>query len=437
MLYNISKSDKKLKGTVYLTASKSESNRVLLVQALSSQRFRTTNLADAVDTQILAEILKNETAGDQSQTLKKLNVEVNYYTGHGATTIRFLTAFFASREGTRILTGSDRMNQRPIKPLVDALVKLGAKITYLGTEGCTPIKIEGTTLKGGDIDLNTEVSSQFITALLLIAPTLENGLKIHLSGKITSSSYIVMTLKVLKHFGITYEWDNNIISVARQEYQGWDYHIESDWSAASYWYEMAALADEADIQIKGLRRKSIQGDSVVANLFEFFGVRTEFTEEGIRLSKTNYKPEIFDFDFSDYPDIAQTVAVVASALRIPVQLNGLDTLYIKETNRIQALIDELAKIGVKAEESAKGSLRISFPPQKETKKSLYEPEPSFQTYHDHRMAMAFAPLAMLHPEIKIKNPLVVRKSYPDFWNDMKSMGFEITEEKSVDHHIIG
>jgi 3-phosphoshikimate 1-carboxyvinyltransferase len=428
VIYKISKPNKKINGNVYLTASKSESNRVLLIQALSSQRFRTTNLADSMDTQVLAEILKNETAGEHGQTLKKLDVEVSYYTGHGGTTIRFLTAFFASREGTRILTGSDRMNQRPIKPLVDALVQLGAKISYLGTPGCAPIKIEGAILKGGDVEMDAGVSSQFITSILLIAPTLENGLNIHLKGRIASRSYIMMTLKVLEHFGIKYKWEKNIISVPHQEYQAWDYHVESDWSSASYWYEMAAIAEEADIRIKGLRRKSIQGDSVIANLFEFFGVHTEFTEEGARLTKTNYKPDIFDFDFADYPDIAQTIAVVASILKIPMQANGLYTLHLKETDRITAMKDELIKIGVKVEDKSNGSMAISFPVQDVKKDDLFEPDLEFNTHQDHRMAMSFAPLALVYPEVKIDNPSVVKKSYPDFWNDLKMMGFEITTQ---------
>jgi len=427
VVYKITKADKKLKGTVYLTASKSESNRVLLIQALSKQRFRTTNLADSMDTQVLAEILKNETSPDHCKTLKKLGVEISYNTGHGGTTIRFLTAFFASREGTRILTGSERMNQRPIKPLVDALIKLGARITYLGTEGCTPIKIEGTKLKGGDIEMDAGVSSQFITALLLIAPTLENGLNLHLTGKITSRSYIMMTLKVLEHFGIKYKWEKDIICIPPQEYQAWDYNIEADWSAASYWYEMAALGDEVDIKIKGLRKKSIQGDSVVANLFAFFGVHTEFTEEGVRLTKTKYRPDMLDFDFADYPDIAQTIAAVASGLKIPMQLNGLSTLYVKETDRVKALKDELKKIGIEANDAVKDSLQINFPSNGESRRPS-DPDLVFQTYHDHRMAMAFAPLALLYPEVKIENPAVVKKSYPDFWNDMKAMGFEIKTE---------
>ncbi len=429
MVYKISKPDKRLEGTVYLTASKSESNRVLMIQAMSSQRFRITNLADSQDTQILAEILKNETAGDYSAALKKLNVEVSYYTGPGGTTIRFLTAFFAMREGVRILSGSDRMNDRPIKTLVDALNFLGARITYLGKEGCPPIKIVGTKLKGGDIEMEADVSSQFITALLLIAPLLENGLNIHLKGRIVSRSYIMMTLKILEHFGIKYKWDDKVISVPHQDFQGWDYHIESDWSSASYWYEMAALAEEADIRIKGLRRKSIQGDSVIADLFRFFGVSTLFTEEGIQLSKTDYRPDCIGFDFADYPDIAQTAAVVASVQKIPAQLNGLHTLRIKETDRIQALINELKKIGVTLKDSDESSLEIDFPEKKENEEELFSTELEFKTYHDHRMAMAFAPLALVYPEVKIQDPDVVSKSYPDFWNDMRAIGFEIKEDQ--------
>ena len=428
MIYKISKPTKRLEGTVYLTASKSESNRVLLVQALSTQRFRTTNLADSLDTQILAEILKNETAPEHNNTSKKLGVEVSYYTGPGGTTIRFLTAFFACREGTRILSGSDRMNQRPIKTLVDALIKLGAKITYLGTKGCPPIKIEGVKIKGGDIEMDASVSSQFITALLLIAPSLENGLNIHLNGRIVSRSYIMMTLKVLEHFGIKFKWDNNVISIPHQEYQGWDYHVEADWSSASYWYEMAALAEEANISIRGLRRKSIQGDSAVADLFSFFGVSTEFTDDGAKLSKTNYRPETLGFDFADYPDIAQTAAVTTSALKIPMQINGLHTLRLKETDRIQALKDELKKIGVTAKENGDASLEINFPQEKPAKEKTITSDLEFKTYMDHRMAMAFAPLALKYPEVKIENPIVVKKSYPDYWNDMKMLGFEIKEE---------
>ena len=431
MKYKISKNDKRLEGTVYLTASKSESNRILLVQALSKQRFRASNLSDSQDTQILTEILKNETIGDHSAALKKLDVEVTYYTGAGGTTLRFLTAFFATRECTRVLTGSDRMNERPIKPMVDALNSLGAKITYLGKEGCPPIRIEGHKLKGGEIEMDSNVSSQFITALLLVAPTFENGLTIRMKGRIVSRSYIMMTLKVLEHFGIKYKWDTNVLSVPHQEYQGWDYHVESDWSAASYWYEMAAIANEAEIKIKGLRRKSIQGDSVAADLFRFFGVSTEFMDDGILLTKTPYRPEELTFDFADYPDIAQTVAVTASVLKIPVMLNGLYTLRAKETDRIKAVQDELKKIGVDTKEVGDASLEIKFPPSSEEEKkerNNFSPDLDFETYHDHRMAMAFAPLALIYPEIKIENPSVVRKSYPDFWNDLKYLGFEIKEE---------
>ncbi len=423
MTYKISKSNKVLKGTVYLTASKSESNRVLLIQALSQQRFRTYNLADSMDTEILAEILKIESSGEHSKALKKLNSEVNYYTGPGGTTIRFLTAFFATREGTRILTGSDRMNQRPIRTLVDALNSLGAKITYLGKEGCPPIKIEGKKIKGGDIEIGANISSQFISALLLIAPTLENGLNIHLNSQVVSSSYILMTLKILEHFGIKYKWVANVISVAHQEYQGWDYHVESDWSAASYWYEMVALAQEADIKIMGLKKKSIQGDSVIAGLFQFFGVNTEFIEDGIKLTKTKYIPESLSFDFSEYPDIFQTASVVAAVKNIPVQFNGLHTLRNKESDRIHAIITELKKIGVHAVETGETNVQINGIKSAGKKEERLE----FKTYNDHRMAMAFAPLSLIFSEVNIEDPIVVKKSYPDFWNDIKSLGFEIKE----------
>lgn len=400
-----------------------------MIQALSKQRFRTTNLADSQDTQILAEILKNETHGEHHQALQKLGVEVTYYTGPGGTTIRFLTAFFAMREGVRILSGSERMNERPIRPLVDALNALGARITYLGKEGCPPLRIEGKKLKGGDLDVSSDVSSQFITSLLLIAPALEDGLRLHLKGPTVSRSYIKMTLKVLEHFGIKTSWEGNTISIPHQEFQGWDYHIESDWSSASYWYEMAALADEADIRIRGLRRKSIQGDSVVADLFQFFGVNTEFTEDGIRIKKSGYMSEAVGFDFSDYPDIAQTAGVTAAALNIPLQMNGLETLRVKETDRIEALSAELKKIGANTSANGPANLEIKRSDKKwEANDDLPFKTPSFETYHDHRMAMAFAPLALILPEIRIQDPKVVSKSYPDFWNDLKGMGFEIKEE---------
>lgn len=436
MIYRISKPDKSLRGTIYLTASKSECNRVLLIHALCKERFKILNLAESRDTQMLWEILRNETLGEHSHSLQKLNVEVSYYTGAGATTMRFLIAFFATRPGIRILSGSDRMNERPIKPLVDVLNKLGAKISYLEKKGFPPLKIEGQILDGGEIEIDASVSSQFITALLLIAPTFKNGLKIRLKERVVSRSYILMTLKVLEHFGIQWSWLDDCISISAQEFKGKDYRVESDWSAASYWYEMAALAEEVDFKILGLRKNSIQGDAVVASLFQFFGVRSEFEEDGVRLIKTNYRPDNFGFDFSDYPDIVQTAAATASALNVPSVLTGLHTLRIKETDRIQALRNELRKFGVKVDDVGPTSIQvnpgglsgIAVSHKTNSEFHLQEPESVIDTYTDHRMAMAFAPLAFLLPEIKIDNPFVVRKSYPDFWSDLRSIGFEIKEE---------
>ena len=424
MVYIISKLDKRIKGNVYLSASKSESNRVLIIQALCKQPFRITNLADSQDTQILNEILKNEISKENTSSLKKLNVEVSYYTGPGGTTIRFLAAFFAMREGTRILYGTERMNERPIKPLVDALIKLGANITYLGKEGCAPIKIIGKKLKGGDIEIDSDVSSQFITALLLIAPCIEGGLNIHLQSNAVSRSYIMMTLKILEHFGAKHSWIGNVISIPEQKYQGWDYNIEADWSSASYWYALAALADEANIKIHGLHKKSLQGDAVAANLFKFFGVDTTFLPDGVQLVKGDYCAESLAMDFSDCPDIVQTTAVVAAVKKLYCSFTGLQTLRIKETDRIHALKEELKKIGVRIEERENDSIEI-MPDRNAIDESIL---PEFQTYHDHRMALAFAPLALVYPEIKIHDPEVVKKSYPDYWKEMKNMGFDITIE---------
>ncbi|MFH1005188.1 MAG: 3-phosphoshikimate 1-carboxyvinyltransferase [Bacteroidota bacterium] len=423
MIYRITKPEKTLHGNIYLTASKSESNRVLLIQAFSKQPFNIINLANSQDTQILSEILKNETLIEHQRSFKKLNAEINYYTGAGGTTIRFLTAFFANRYGTRILTGSERINKRPIKPLVDSLNKIGADISYLKKTGYPPLLIKGREIKGGKIEIDASISSQFITALLLLAPILKDGLTIHLKGRVVSRSYIMMTFKVLKYFGIVCTWEDDIISIPHQDFIGKDYYIEADWSAASYWYAMVALAEEADIKIHGLKKISIQGDAVVSDIFQFFGVNTEFIGNTVRLTKTNYIPEDFTIDFSDYPDIAQTLAVIVAAKGIPAFFNGLHTLRIKETDRIQALLTELAKIGIQMKEIGEASIEIKSPARIEKSDT-----PLFQTYNDHRMAMSFAPLALVVPEVKIEYPYVVKKSYPNFWNDMRTMGFEINNE---------
>jgi len=413
MKHTISHPTKKINGTIELTASKSESNRALIIQALCSEKFEIKNLALAQDTATLTKILHSP----DSQLLD---------VGAAGTTMRFLTAYFSTKIGTRILTGSERMKKRPIGILVNALRELGAEIEYMEEEGFPPLKITGKALRGGEIEMDGNVSSQFISALLLISTELQNGLVIKFKGDVTSRPYINMTLKMLEEFRVYGQWHENSISVSKQKYhkkseENYVYTVEGDWSAASYWYAMAALSKEADLTIKGLKHTSLQGDSIVADVFSFFGVKTEYITDGIRITKNRIKDEHFGFDFSDCPDIAQTIAVVVSALHIPALFNGLHTLRIKETDRIEALKVELKKIGTEVEILNDNSIKIT------PLKTNNENPITINTYEDHRMAMAFSALAMKLNEITIEDPSVVKKSYPNFWNDLKSLGFSIKE----------
>nr|MDQ3047923.1 3-phosphoshikimate 1-carboxyvinyltransferase [Bacteroidota bacterium] len=338
--------------------------------------------------------------------------------------MRFLTAYFSTQPGVHVLTGSERMKKRPIGILVDALRHLGANIEYMEKDGFPPLKVTGKKLKGGEVEVDGNVSSQFVSALLLIATELQNGLVIRFKGEITSRPYINMTLKMLEEFRVYGMWQGNGISVSKQSYHiksepGYAYQVEGDWTSASYWYAMVALAEEAEITINGLKNPSLQGDAILSDVFTFFGVKTVFIPNGIQLSKSRIKDEHFGFDFSDCPDLAQTVAVIVSALNIPSLFNGLHTLRIKETDRIQALKTELKKLGVEVN-VLENSVQIS-PPEELKSPDLIE------TYDDHRMAMAFAALAMRFDFITIKDPEVVSKSYPDFWDDLRKTGFLVEE----------
>ncbi|OFY84964.1 MAG: 3-phosphoshikimate 1-carboxyvinyltransferase [Bacteroidetes bacterium RIFCSPLOWO2_12_FULL_35_15] len=417
MKYRISHPTKKLSGSLTLTASKSESNRALIIQALCRERFEIKNLALAQDTQTLQQILERSINDPYSS--------VPYNVGAGGTTMRFLTAYFSTKLGTHILTGSERMKKRPIGILVDALRQLGANIEYMEEEGFPPLKITGKSLIGGEIEMDGNVSSQFISALLLISPELRNGLVIKFNGAVTSRPYINMTLNIMEEFRVYGMWHDCYVSVSKQVYHrksetDYEYEVEADWSSASYWYAAAALSKEADLTIKGLRNPSIQGDAIVENIFPFFGVKTEYTDEGVRLTKIRVKDEHFGFDFSDCPDLAQTIAVVASALKIPAFFNGLHTLRIKETDRIQALKNELHKFGVEIEIVSDNAIKIN-------PSAFCNTDSAIKTYEDHRMAMAFATLAMQVDSIIIEDPSVVKKSYPDFWTDLKSLGFVVEE----------
>lgn len=419
MKYRISHPTKKLLGSIELTPSKSISNRALIIQSLCAEKFEIKNLATAEDTLVLKQILSSEINNTEPS-------EKTYDIGASGTAMRFLTAVFSTKKGTHILTGTPRMKKRPIGVLVNALRDLGAHIEYLEEEGFPPLKITGKTLTGTEIEMDGNVSSQFISALLLISPELPNGLVIKFSGEVTSRPYVNMTLKMMEEFRVYGQWHENFISVSKQQYHKksepyYLFEVEADWSSAAYWHAIAALAEEVDFTIKGLKHPSLQGDSIVGDIFTFLGVKTEKIEDGIHLKKIKSHKEHFGFDFSDCPDLAQTCAVAVSALNIPALFNGVHTLRIKETDRIIALKNELNKIGVEVEILNDNSIEIN--PQS----TLISPSSAINTYDDHRMAMAFAVLAMKLDSITIEHPEVVKKSYPDFWNDLKNVGFIIEE----------
>lgn len=401
---------KVLKGEVRLPLSKSECNRMLIIRAITGTEVELPEISDAEDSVSLRRILDN---------LKNHKDGDTYDVGPAGTTMRFLAAYLSSIPGVFHLTGSNRMKKRPIAILVKALEQLGADIEFTGQDGYPPLKIFGGPLKGGEIEMDGSVSSQFISALLMIAPTMHNGLVIHFKGPIVSRPYIDMTIRIMERFGVSPVWDGDTLSVSNQHYEVDDpaeqFRVEPDWSAASYWYSMAALADEADIFLPGLARNSLQADSVCALLFPFLGVSTTYEENGVRLTKNGYRPGAFAFDFEDCPDIVQTVAVTAAALKIPTLMCGLNTLRVKETDRIAAVKNELAKIGVICEEPGNGMLEL-----KNFTDKVQSPL-SISTYEDHRMAMAFAPLAIKYPGLIIEDPEVVKKSYPGFWEEIRKM----------------
>jgi len=334
--------------------------------------------------------------------------------GAAGTTMRFLTAFLSKTVGEWVITGSERMKQRPIKLLVDALNGLGARIEYLENDGYPPLKIVGSALVGGEIHLKGNVSSQYISALMMIAPCMLKGLKIVLECKIISRPYINMTMQMMDEYGIDVDFLGNVIQIEPQEYQPIPYKVESDWSAASYWYEILSLVGKGGVFLKGLGENSYQGDSKVADLFEQLGVKTSYMEDGVLLSPNGELTTRMEYDFTDEPDLTQTFAVTCCLKGIPFKFSGLETLKIKETDRIAALINELAKLGYVVYEPAESQLAWDG--------DLCEPASpiSIATYHDHRMAMAFAPAALVTPII-VENPQVVTKSYPGFWDDFEKL----------------
>jgi len=395
---------------IQLPSSKSISNRVLIINALSHCPQKIGGLYMSDDIMAMTKALaQNESSID---------------IGAAGTAMRFLTAYFATQAGTRVLSGTERMKDRPIRLLVDALRKLGASIEYTEKEGFPPLKISGHTLTGGEIKLDGGVSSQYISALLMIAPVMINGLRLRLTGAVISRPYIDLTVGLMRRFGISVAEEDNVITVPPQQYSDiGNFSVEADWSAASYWYEMMALCrnSKATVSLSGLKADSMQGDSKIADLFDKFGVRTVFTDSGVVISKKNVTVNgLFEYDFLSMPDMAQTVVVTCAMLGIPFRFGGLQSLRIKETDRLDALCREMLKLGFVLEIHNDSALEWRGE-RVETNVS-----PVIETYQDHRMAMAFAPAALcLDHGIMIDKPEVVTKSYPSFWGDLEKAGFLI------------
>lgn len=398
-----------IKATIQLPASKSISNRALIINALAESNCTPDNLSDCDDTRVMIKAL--------TQNEETIDIMA------AGTAMRFLTAYLSVTPGERIITGTTRMQQRPIQILVNALRELGAEISYTNNEGFPPLRIKGAELKGNEIALKGNVSSQYISALLMIAPALKNGLVLHLSGEIISRPYINLTLQLMQDFGAKAAWtSSDSISVAPQPYTSIPFTVESDWSAASYWYQITALSPKTEIELLGLFRNSYQGDSRGSEVFSRLGITTEFTTKGVKLKKTGKAPERLEEDFIDIPDLAQTFVVTCALMNIPFRFTGLQSLKIKETDRIAALRNELKKLGYLIEEENDSVLMWNG--------ERCEPEatPVIATYEDHRMAMAFAPAIICHPTMQIADPQVVTKSYPGYWEDLRQAGFQVTEE---------
>ena len=399
----------KIHTTIQLPSSKSISNRALIINALGNGTSSTSSASeDCDDTRVMIRALN-----DDKETIDIMAA---------GTAMRFLTAYLSVTPGTRIITGTERMQQRPIQVLVNALRELGADIEYVANDGFPPLRITGRELRKDTISLPGNVSSQYISALLMIAPVLTNGLTIRLTGDIISRPYINLTLQLMNDFGVRAEWtDDHRLKVEPQAYHSIPFYVESDWSAASYWYQIVALSKEAEVTLPGLFKDSYQGDSQVAGIFRSLGVETIYKDKAVILKKNGKSVERLDYDFINQPDLAQTFVVTCALLNIPFRFSGLQSLKIKETDRMAALITEMRKLGYILHETD-GSV-LSW----EGERCTTEEHPAIDTYEDHRMAMAFAPTCLALPEILINNPQVVSKSYPRYWEDLRQAGFIIKE----------
>ncbi|GAA4297949.1 3-phosphoshikimate 1-carboxyvinyltransferase [Aestuariibaculum suncheonense] len=407
MHITLQKSEIAKQSAIQITGSKSESNRLLLLKALYPQ-FSLENISNSDDSNLMTKALSSSSD----------IVDIH----HAGTAMRFLTAYFSIQEGREVtLTGSKRMKERPIQILVEALQQLGADIDYVENTGYPPIKIKGKKLTKNKVSLQANVSSQYISALLLIASRLENGLELTLEGKITSVPYINMTLSLLTEIGVENSFEGNTITVkpATKNLEAKTFVVESDWSSASYYFSLAALsAVGTEITLSSYKKNSLQGDSALVDIYKHFGVETQFQNNSVILTKTNKPVSNFTHDLTNAPDIAQTIAVTCFALGIKCDLTGLHTLKIKETDRLIALKTEIEKLGGKVD-ITDASLHLS-------EATTIKSDVAIATYNDHRMAMAFAPIA-LKTSLIIEDAMVVSKSYPTFWDDLEAIGFKITK----------
>lgn len=408
MILKLAAPDKALlNSSIQITGSKSESNRSLLLQALYPN-ISIENTSNSDDAEVMQKGLQ----------ITEGVVDIH----HAGTAMRFLTSYFATQEGKEVtLTGSKRMTERPIKVLVEALRNLGAEIQYTQHEGYPPLKIKGRKLLKNKASLPADISSQYISSLLLTAPSLENGLELELIGKITSVPYIKMTLALLQQIGVSTSFNGNLIKIMpKAGISSTQLVVESDWSSASYFYSIVALGEVGtEITLSSYKENSLQGDSILAKIYKDFGVETSFDQNKMKLKKiANSKLSMVEYDLSNAPDTAQTIAVTCFGLGLGCHLTGLHTLKIKETDRLEALYTELSKLGAPISVTNKA---LTLEASRDIESNI-----AIDTYNDHRMAMAFAPLA-LKTDLVIKDAGVVSKSYPDFWKDMKSLGFKVME----------
>jgi 3-phosphoshikimate 1-carboxyvinyltransferase len=402
-MIKISTKSKTISGSINLEASKSISNRLLIIRELSDNKFNIENLSNAKDTRILTKILND------FKSQKYIDCE------DAGTALRFSLAFLTTKDGNWVVSGSKRMHKRPIKPLVDCLLELGAEIKYLENEGFPPIEIKSKKLKSKKLSLPGDISSQFISALLLVAPTIENGLTLEITSKVLSKPYIKMTLELMSEFGINYSWKNNLIKIEKQRYIGKKIMVENDWSASSFWYSFVALSKTGKIEIPKLNKSSIQGDSILSEIFSNLGVKTSFKKNSIILSRNSKLVKELNLDLSNHPDLGLPLIVTCSGLGIKAHLKGLKNLQIKESKRLEVIQKELKKFNINTQID-NSSISI-----KENQK-IEQPASNIDCHNDHRIPMSIAPLSMKINSISFKDKNVVNKSYPDFWKDLEIAG---------------